>query len=524
MFFSLDHSQPRARSRQRSKSATRSGSRGRSKRASSTSKKSRVSLDTPSASPGRSSRRSEVESQEKASVTPVRQSKRIASIIAQEKMVSTQSVEKITTQTKATISGDKDKPVAQTKKYEFGGPVGTFFMIFLLPATVYLVNYACNKGKCTVMELPRLPTKIAHLVDMEAGCIYLGWFTLQAILAILPLGPVAEGQPLKNGDRLKYRLNGFVALVLSVLAFGASAYFGLPVTVLHKKFFKIMTTAVVFSFVLSIYLYIKSRYVSKSRLASPGNTGNIVYDFFLGHELNPRIGPLDLKFFCELRPGLIGWVMLNLSFLLEAYQETQTFPPALTMVVVFQIIYVADALWFEDAILTTMDIVHDGFGFMLAFGDLAWVPFLYCLQSRYLLESKFNLPWYCLAPIAVLKVIGFYIFRGSNSQKNEFRKDPFNPNLAYLETIPTPSGKKLLVSGWWGLVRKPNYLGDLLMALSWSLPCGFSSLLPYFYPVYFFVLLVHRQLRDEAECKRKYGASWDRYCERVKYRIIPYVY
>ena len=41
---------------------------------------------------------------------------------------------------------------------------------------------------------------------------------------------------------------------------------------------------------------------------------------------------------------------------------------------------------FQDAILTTMDIVHDGFGFMLVFGDLVWVPFLYSLQARFLLE------------------------------------------------------------------------------------------------------------------------------------------
>jgi protein-S-isoprenylcysteine O-methyltransferase Ste14 len=53
---------------------------------------------------------------------------------------------------------------------------------------------------------------------------------------------------------------------------------------------------------------------------------------------------------------------------------------------------------------------------------------------------------------------------------------------------------------------------------------GFSSILPYWYPIYFLILLIHRERRDAAECKRKYGASWDRYCERVKYRIIPYVY
>lgn len=38
---------------------------------------------------------------------------------------------------------------------------------------------------------------------------------------------------------------------------------------------------------------------------SPGNS---VYDFFLGRELNPRLGSFDFKYFCELRPGLIGWV------------------------------------------------------------------------------------------------------------------------------------------------------------------------------------------------------------------------
>lgn len=41
--------------------------------------------------------------------------------------------------------------------------------------------------------------------------------------------------------------------------------------------------------------------------------GNIFYDFFMGHELNPRIGNFDLKYFCELRPGLIGWVSIKIS-------------------------------------------------------------------------------------------------------------------------------------------------------------------------------------------------------------------
>lgn len=38
----------------------------------------------------------------------------------------------------------------------------------------------------------------------------------------------------------------------------------------------------------------------------------------------------------------------------------------------------------QEAVLTTMDLLHEGFGFMLAFGDLVWVPFTYSLQAYYL--------------------------------------------------------------------------------------------------------------------------------------------
>jgi hypothetical protein len=66
----------------------------------------------------------------------------------------------------------------------------------------------------------------------------------------------------------------------------------------------------------------------------------------------------------------------------------------------FHGLYVADALWHEPAILTTMDITTDGLGFMLAFGDLAWVPFTYSLQTRYLVDhpqarAAFAPLWYC---------------------------------------------------------------------------------------------------------------------------------
>lgn len=47
----------------------------------------------------------------------------------------------------------------------------------------------------------------------------------------------------------------------------------------------------------------------------------------------------------------------------------------------------------QEAILTTMDITTDGFGFMLAFGDLVWVPFTYTVQARYLVDHPVELSY-----------------------------------------------------------------------------------------------------------------------------------
>jgi len=200
------------------------------------------------------------------------------------------------------------------------------------------------------------------------------------------------------------------------------------------------------------------------------------------------------------------------------------------LVVIFEGYYILDAVMNEPAILTTMDITTDGFGWMLSFGDLAWVPALYSLQARYLSSSfsplKTPTDFLYFGLVVILGVTGMIIFRGSNSQKDTYKRDPNHPSVKALPTIiATPAGTKpLLVGGWWGKARHINYLGDWLMSISWSLPTGFKTPLPYFYPVYFAVLLVHRDLRDEEKCALKYGKAWEEYCRRVKYRIIPYVY
>ncbi|XP_048793896.1 delta(14)-sterol reductase LBR isoform X3 [Tympanuchus pallidicinctus] len=419
-----------------------------------------------------------------------------------------------------------EKPSSKTKELEFGGRFGTFMLIFLLPATVLYLLLMCKQDDPSLMNFPPpLPT-LESLWETKVFGVFLLWFFFQALFYLLPIGKVVEGLPLSNGRKLQYRINGFYAFVLTAAAIGTLLYFQFELHYLYDHFIQFAVSAAAFSMVLSIYLYIRSLKAPEEDLAPGGNSGYLVYDFFTGHELNPRIGNFDLKYFCELRPGLIGWVVINLAMLLAEMKIHNQSMPSLSMILVnsFQLLYVVDALWNEEAVLTTMDIIHDGFGFMLAFGDLVWVPFVYSLQAFYLVGHPIAISWPVAAAITILNCIGYYIFRSANSQKNNFRRNPADPKLSYLKVIPTATGKGLLVTGWWGFVRHPNYLGDIIMALAWSLPCGFNHILPYFYVIYFICLLVHREARDEHHCKKKYGLAWERYCQRVPYRIFPYIY
>jgi len=330
-------------------------------------------------------------------------------------------------------------------------------------------------------------------------------------------------------------------------------------TFINTHYVQILTTNILISYALATYVYVRSFTVKagnseRRELAAGGHSGNMIYDWFIGRELNPRVtipflGEVDIKAFNEVRPGLLGWITLDLAFMAKQYQSYGYITDSMLIVTISQAIYVFDALYMEPSILSQMDMTTDGFGFMLAFGDLAWVPFIYSLQARYLSVHPIILGPAYVAAILAVQGIGYYIFRASNSEKHRFRTNPSDPSNSHLEYITTHTGSKLLTSGWWGQARHINYLGDWVLSWSYCLPtllAGYkltpSILTPgsrlvttdgmvgaaipvtYFYMLYFAILLIHREMRDEEKCRRKYGKDWDAYCKKVPYRIVPGVY
>lgn len=426
-------------------------------------------------------------------------------------------------------------------EYEFGGPLGAAGIMVGLPLVVYGLYFSCASESCSTdaSALARLQEGLANvgaLYSPAAMGLFLTWMLAQVLLDRTLPGETALGVALKDGSRLPYTMSGHLQFWMTLLLLGlgsvelsredltVSKIGPMALDTIYDNYLGLITASVLFSFALSTYLYLTSLPKQKHLLADGGQSGNVVYDYFIGRELNPRVGSLDLKVFCELRPGLIGWAVLNLGCALKQYKTLGHLTAPMVLINVFQGIYVWDALYYERAILTTMDITTDGFGFMLAFGDLSWVPFTYNLQARYLVDHDPKLSVGALAAILLLQIVGYAIFRGANSQKDQFRRDPTDPKVAHLATLDTKRGRKLLVSGWWGIARKVNYTGDWLMGLSWSLLCGFDTLIPYFYPIYFGILLVHRAIRDDHMCSAKYGEDWAAYKAKVPYVFIPGVF
>lgn len=109
-------------------------------------------------------------------------------------------------------------------------------------------------------------------------------------------------------------------------------------------------------------LYVASFRSKEILLSTVGNSSSPIHDFWMGRELNPRFRSWDLKYFCELRPGLFLWGLLNYAYMAKQYTDFGSVSGEMLFVVLSQGVYILDSSWFEQAILSTMDITTDGFG------------------------------------------------------------------------------------------------------------------------------------------------------------------
>lgn len=337
--------------------------------------------------------------------------------------------------------------------------------------------------------------------------VALAWCGFVAALFVASI--VVPGRVHEGRDR-GHRLNGLAILALTAAVLAGSAALGLwSPSVIPHSFLSLLVVANVFAAVVAAILYRRGRRRGETRGG-----------FLSGVELAPQWLGVDLKMF-SYRPSLIGLALINVSFAFAQYERHGFVSTPMWLYEAFTLLYVANYFHFEHGMLFTWDVLEERFGFGLVWGDYVLVPFFYSLPGWYLLDRVEPMPPIVVAGLAGLSALGFWMFRGANEQKHRFKRDPA---VRIWGAPAVTMGGRLLVSGFWGIGRKLNYTGELLLYVAWTLPCGFDSVVPYLPALWLAVFFPHRARRDDRRCRAKYGALWAAYCERVPFRMIPFVF
>lgn len=353
------------------------------------------------------------------------------------------------------------------------------------------------------------------------------WLHDTLIVCIHLLLPAREVQGYATdayGKRLKYRLNGVYTLLVSLCIWYIAARNGYSWTNFYAHLW-------IFAFSGCILGNILSALFVFSTPPRPDSKGSLV-DFFNGRIPNPQLkifGPtLDLK----MAVYLVGIINLELNILSAFMQHRNIHAsdpnPGITLHTLLFSFWVLDYCTFEHPHLYTYDFVAENLGFKILWGSLCFYPYFYPIGILATAEKASPQPpaWLLMFSAATF-FAGWVLSRGANNQKWHFKLDPQQTFMGIKpETIESKDGKQsLLCSGFWGVARHVNYLGELLIATGLTMSLGhLSDWRPWLYVVYYVLLLVPRQLDDDERCEKKYGEVWREYCRRVPWRIIPWVY
>ncbi len=355
----------------------------------------------------------------------------------------------------------------------------------------------------------------------------LGFFAPAIVYAVITLlhyflpgrwvtGYVTDSQ---TGEKLRYRLNGWLVLITTVGLWAALGYLNwVPFDWLYDVRWYSLAGAITFGLVFSFWMVLPQPSTGKSGLV----------DFFLGRLENPQFqkGRIDAKMWLYL----VGAIMLELNVLSGVAHHYLKFGEASSagvfLYAALMTYFIVDYLTFEEVHLYTYDFFAERVGFKLGWGCIAFYPFFYAvgLWATADLPSP-QTPGWLLVIYALIFLSGGMTSRGANMQKFRFKTHPDQPFLGIRPVTISDGKRTLLVSGFWGASRHINYLGEVLMGAGIALSLGFPAMIwPWLYPIYYVALLFPRQADDDKRCTDKYGDLWQEYKRKVKYKIIPGLY
>jgi 7-dehydrocholesterol reductase len=415
--------------------------------------------------------------------------------------------------------------------------IGPLALMLFTPPISLLVWMACAYGEGSILELlaagPAQWWAWTPVPGFAAVAVVVGWIGLQLLLLELLPGKKFLGPVTPAGVRPEYKLNGISAWAITHAVLVGGWYLGiLDVGGLYDIYGEVIVMLTVTAFVFCMFLYWKGRRYPTS--PDTVYTGNLIFDFVQGIDLHPRLMGVNLKQLINCRVSMMGWSLVFVACLIAQYERHGMVSTSMMVSVGVLVVYLFKFFWWEGGYFQSLDIMHDRFGYYICWGVLVWVPAVYCLVALWLVDHP--IAWHpaVAAAMFLLGVSSIWINYEADRQRQRVRatggettvwgKKPDLIRAKYTTADGIEHDGILLVSGWWSVARHFHYVPELLLAMAWTLPAGFTHFLPWFYWIFLFILLMDRSVRDEKRCAKKYGRYWDQYAERVPYRVLPGVF
>jgi delta24(24(1))-sterol reductase len=136
--------------------------------------------------------------------------------------------------------------------------------------------------------------------------VYSGLIFYELFLAWVMPGYMQEGLPVPSlgYKTLMYNCNALYSVYGTFLTAAVLHYYHIfRLTEIIDNYGHIMSVAMIWGFAVSFGTY----FWTVARGEQMRMSGNFIYDVFMGAALNPRIGPVDLKMWAEVR---IPWVIV----------------------------------------------------------------------------------------------------------------------------------------------------------------------------------------------------------------------
>ena len=231
--------------------------------------------------------------------------------------------------------------------------------------------------------------------NLKAFVVYWTFLAYQITLYVALPGVWAKGNPIphRGNIRLDYFCNAVWSFWVTIATAAVLHVTGVfPITDLVDHFGAYMSVGIFSGIFVSIVAYISAIWRGQQHRL----TGRFVYDFFMGAELNPRMfGIVDLKMFFEVRLPWFLLLLISISVAVKQYETYGYVTPQVCFFILAHWLYANACAKGEELIVTTYDMSHVKWGFMLIFWNMAGVPLTYCHGSWGKVLRLIKVPFSC---------------------------------------------------------------------------------------------------------------------------------